>query len=134
MRDKAAPAGLRRILLIEDEDNIREAIRFLLTRDGWDVTVHADGATAAERVAALRPDVVLLDVMLPNRSGFDVLRDLSAQAGAPPVLMLTARGRGADRDLALSLGAAAFMSKPFSNAALIEQVRALGPSDAGTGA
>ena len=117
--------SVRRVLLIEDEDNIREAMRFILARDGWEVEVHADGATAADRIRSVRPDVVVLDVMLPKRSGFDVLRDLAPASDMPPILMLTARGRSADRDLALSLGAAAFMSKPFANSALLDKVRAL---------
>ena len=121
---------VRRVLLVEDEDNIREAMRFILSRDGWEVSVHADGATAASRIRETRPDVVVLDVMLPNRSGFDVLRDLSTGGDSPPVLMLTARGRGSDRELALSLGAADFMSKPFANGALLERVRALTPGGA----
>ena len=121
-----------RILLIEDEDNIREAMRFILTRDGWEVTVHADGASAVRVVRETQPDVVVLDVMLPHRSGFDVLKDLSADPDRPPVLMLTARGRGADRDRALSLGATAFMSKPFSNAELLDCVRGLAAQPPGT--
>ena len=122
---RVTSAAPPRILLVEDEDNIREAMRFILNRDGWDVAVHADGATAAQVVRDTRPDVVVLDVMLPRRSGFDVLRDLGSDEHRPPVLMLTARGRGADRDLALSLGATAFMSKPFSNAELLDCVRTL---------
>ena len=125
--------ALRHVLLVEDEDNIREAMRFILSRDGWEVSVHADGATAADRVREVRPDVVVLDVMLPNRSGFDVLRDLAGERTAPPILMLTARGRSADRDLALSLGASAFMSKPFANAAFLERVQALASDAARTG-
>ena len=118
-------AGPRRVLLVEDEDNIREAMRFILSRDGWEVLVHADGATAARKVRDTAPDVVVLDVMLPNRSGFDVLRELGGETGVPPILMLTARGRGADRELSLSLGASAFMSKPFANSAFLERVNAL---------
>lgn len=113
------------VLLVEDEDNIREAMRFILTRAGWNVSVHVDGATAASKVRASDADVVVLDVMLPNRSGFDVLRELADSPDLPPILMLTARGRGSDRDLALSLGASAFMSKPFANSAFLEQVRGL---------
>ena len=84
-----------KVLLVEDEPNIIEAIRFILTRDGWVVDVHSDGATALDAVTTKRPDLVILDVMLPNRSGFDILADIRADAGmsALPVLMLTARGR-----------------------------------------
>ena len=64
------------VLLIEDEPNIVEALSFLLTRDGWTVHAHGDGATALDRVRRDRPEVIVLDVMLPGRSGFDLLRDL----------------------------------------------------------
>lgn len=117
----------RRVLLIEDEPNIIEAMSFILSRDGWTVHTHEDGASAVARVKAVPPDLVILDLMLPGRSGFDILRDLRADpVTAPiPVLMLTARGQARDRDLALQLGATAFMAKPFSNAEVIENVRAL---------
>lgn len=117
----------RRVLLIEDEPNIIEAISFILTRNGWTVHTHADGQTAAERVRALPPDLVILDVMLPGRSGFEILRELreDAATAALPVLMLTARGQPRDRDLAMSLGASHYMTKPFSNAEMLEQVRIL---------
>ena len=118
------PAAAPRVLLVEDEPNIREAMRFILSRDGWDVAVHADGATAASRIAAAAPDVVVLDVMLPNVSGFDVLRAVRGARGPDlPVLMLTARGQERDRALAMSLGATDYMTKPFSNAALLGRLR-----------
>jgi DNA-binding response OmpR family regulator len=117
----------RRVLLIEDEPNIIEALSFILTRDGWTVHIHSDGATASERVRTGRPEVVVLDAMLPGRSGFDVLRDLRAhpETSGVPVLMLTARGQERDRDLALRLGATIFMTKPFANAELVAEVRRL---------
>ena len=117
----------RRVLLIEDEPNIIEALSFILTRDGWTVHAHSDGATAADRVRSGRPEVVVLDAMLPGRSGFDVLRDLRADplTVGVPVLMLTARGQEKDRTLALSLGATQFMTKPFANAEVVAEVRRL---------
>jgi DNA-binding response OmpR family regulator len=117
----------KRVLLIEDEPNIIEAISFILSRDGWTVHTHADGVTAAARVKSLPPDLVILDVMLPGRSGFDILRDLRADAvtAGLPVLMLTARGQPKDRELAMSLGASHYMTKPFSNAEVLAQVRTL---------
>lgn len=115
------------VLLIEDEPNITEAVRFILSRDGWQVSCHADGATAVEEVARVRPDVVVLDVMLPGRSGFDILRDIRADAGLSglPVLMLTAKGQSKDRERAEALGASAFMTKPFSNAEVLACLRRL---------
>lgn len=117
----------KRVLVIEDEPNITEAISFILSRDGWTVHTHADGVTAMDRVRATPPDLVILDVMLPGRSGLDILRDLRADPATEglPVMMLTARGQARDRDLAISLGASHFMTKPFSNSEVLENVRSL---------
>ena len=117
----------KRVLLIEDEPNIIEAISFILSRDGWTVHTHADGETAMTKVRATPPDLLILDVMLPGRSGFDILRDLRAdpETQATPVMMLTARGQAKDRELATRLGASQFMTKPFSNAEVRDTVRAL---------
>lgn len=117
----------KRVLLIEDEPNIIEALSFILSRDGWTVHTHEDGATAMAKVIALPPDVIILDVMLPGRSGFDILRDLRGHdvTKAIPVMMLTARGQDKDRDLALRLGANHFMTKPFSNSDVRDYVRSL---------
>lgn len=117
-----------RVLLIEDEPNITEAIRFLLARDGWHVACHADGATALRAIRDSKPDVIVLDAMLPGRSGFDILADLRADGALVdiPVLMLTARGQQRDRDLARDAGASRFMTKPFSNEAMVAAVRELG--------
>ena len=113
--------------MIEDEPNIIEAIRFILSRDGWRVDTHSDGKTAFEAVLARSPDLVILDVMLPNRSGYDVLNDIRADAAIKdvPVLMLTARGQKKDRELAEKLGASRFMTKPFSNGEILDTVREL---------
>lgn len=117
----------KRVLLIEDEPNIIEAIRFILSRDGWYVDTHSNGADAVEAVRKKSPDVLILDVMLPNRSGFDILKDLRADVATAdlPILMLTARGQTKDRDLALHYGVSQFMTKPFSNADILTSVRAL---------
>ncbi|KPQ08380.1 MAG: Response regulators consisting of a CheY-like receiver domain and a winged-helix DNA-binding domain [Rhodobacteraceae bacterium HLUCCA12] len=121
------PGGGRTILVIEDEPNISEAIRFILHRDGWTVLTHADGRDALERVESCHPALVILDVMLPGRSGFDILQVMRDHSGlrAVPVLMLTAKGQAADRDMAMRAGASRFMAKPFSNAELLAAVRQL---------
>lgn len=115
------------VLLIEDEPNIIEAIRFILSRDGWHVHTHSDGLSAFQTICETEPDVVILDVMLPGRSGFDILRDIrGAQATAAlPVLMLTAKGQDSDRELATQIGASRFMTKPFSNTEVLASVREL---------
>lgn len=117
----------KRVLLIEDEPSLIEAIRFILTRDGWSVQTHSNGDTAAARVREARPDVVILDVMLPGRSGFDILDELRADPATAtlPVLLLTARGQAADRERAARAGASLYMTKPFSNAEVLASVRAL---------
>jgi DNA-binding response OmpR family regulator len=125
-------------LLIEDEGNILEAITFILSRAGWQVQGHGNGATALDAVGRVGPDVVVLDVMLPGRSGLEILRDLrnDPETADLPVLMLTAKGQAKDRETALQLGATAYLTKPFSNADLLETVARLGAAraEAGRGA
>lgn len=117
----------KRVLIIEDEPNIIEAISFILARDGWHVDSHSNGHDAVSVVQARAPDLVILDVMLPGRSGYEILTDLRAQPETRdlPVLMLTARGQDRDRELAERAGASRFMTKPFSNADVIEALNAL---------
>ena len=116
-----------RVLVIEDEPNIIEAIRFILSREGWQVDIHANGETAVAAVENSKPDVLVLDVMLPGRSGYDILSDLRADPATQdlPVLMLTARGQKSDRDMAARVGANRFMTKPFSNEDVLNAVRDL---------
>jgi len=120
----------RKVLLIEDEPNIIEAISYLLSRDGWTVHTHSDGETAIEKVMQGVPELIILDVMLPGRSGYDILRDLRSRPSTAdvPIMMLTARGQARDRELAESLGATQFMTKPFSNAEVLDSVRTLAAS------
>ncbi|MBB95237.1 MAG: two-component system response regulator [Rhodobacteraceae bacterium] len=117
----------RHVLLIEDEPNIIEAIRFLLSRDGWRVDTHADGRDAVDVIRRVSPDLVILDMMLPGKSGMDILSDLRALSDyhSLPVLMLTARGQSRDRDMAERAGVSRFMTKPFSNAEVLSAVRDL---------
>lgn len=117
----------KHVLLVEDEANIVEAMRFLLTREGWRVDSHSDGATALDAIRAARPDLVVLDYMLPGRSGMQILSDLRADAALSdlPVLMLTARGQSRDRAQAEAAGVNRFMTKPFSNTEVLDAVRAL---------
>jgi len=117
----------RHVLLIEDEPHIAEAIRFILSRDGWQVSTHETGQDAVAQVHATRPDVLILDVMLPGASGFEVLSQLRAmpETASLPVLMLTAKGQGRDREAAERAGADMFITKPFSNAEILASVRSL---------
>lgn len=117
------------VLLIEDEQNIIEAVSFILSRDGWEVKTHANGHDAIDAVRTRAPDVVILDVMLPGKSGFDILQEIRADAslGELPVLMLSARGQAKDLEMAERLGANRYMTKPFSNGEVLDAVRGLAP-------
>ena len=107
----------KHVLLVEDEPHIAEAIRFILTRAGWQVSLEADGAQAYARIGSERPDAVILDLMLPGSSGLEILTSLRGDATLAklPVLMLSARGQVRDRDAAARAGATAFLAKPFAN-------------------
>ncbi|RFP85644.1 response regulator [Rhodobacteraceae bacterium 63075] len=115
------------VLLVEDEPNIIEAIGFILSRDGWTVHTHSNGQTALDAIRERSPDLIVLDVMLPGRSGIDILKDIRAdeQMGKTPVMMLTARGQEKDREAAREAGADRFMTKPFSNSEVLAAVREL---------
>ncbi|WP_297769772.1 response regulator [uncultured Roseovarius sp.] len=117
----------KKVLLIEDEPNIIEAVSFILSRDGWDVKTHSNGHDAMEAVRLREPDLIILDVMLPGKSGFDILAEIRVDAdfAATPVLMLTARGQTKDREMAERAGASQYMTKPFSNADVLAAVRDL---------
>lgn len=126
----------RHVLLIEDEANIVEALRFILLREGWQVSTHSNGATAMDFLKSAKPNVIVLDVMLPNKSGFDILRDVRADVETRdiPVLMLTARGQKKDRETAADLGANDFLTKPFSNTEIVEVIEGLGAASNQTNA
>ena len=115
------------VIVIEDERNIIEAISFILSRDGWDVATHSNGHDAIDAVRLRRPDIVILDVMLPGKSGFDILQEIrsDSELGHTPVLMLTARGQEKDKEQAERAGANAYMTKPFSNMEVLDTVRSL---------
>jgi DNA-binding response OmpR family regulator len=118
------------VLIAEDEPYIVESLTFLIERAGLAATTAKDGALALQAIRNLRPAVVVLDIMLPVVNGMEVLR---AVKGNPelrdiPVLVLTARGQESDRQTALALGADGFVTKPFSNQAVVERIRALAES------
>lgn len=117
------------VLIVEDEPHIVESLSFLLRREGFEVRAVADGAEALRLALAAPPDVIVLDAMLPGLSGFEVLRRLRAEAAgaALPVLMLTAKGQKRDREDAEAAGVSLFMTKPFSNAEVVEAVKRLAP-------
>ena len=113
-----------RILVVDDETPILDLVRGYLERDGFAVSAVEDGIAAVEHVRRDRPDVVVLDVMLPGLDGFEVLRQIRMFSDAY-VLMLTARGEEVDRIVGLSLGADDYLVKPFSPRELVARIKAL---------
>jgi DNA-binding response OmpR family regulator len=114
----------RRILLVEDEDSISGPLAAALEREGFDATVAGTAGEALELAPSVMPHLVLLDLMLPDGSGYDVCRELRRTSDVP-VIMLTARGEEADRVVGLELGADDYVVKPFSAREVIARVRAV---------
>lgn len=121
----------KRVLIAEDEPHIVESLRFILAREGLSISAAGDGETACREASETRPDLVILDVMLPRLNGFEVLRRLRADPGLTglPVIMLTAKGQAQDRRTAEEIGADAFITKPFSNRDVVAQVLRLVGAD-----
>ncbi len=115
------------ILIAEDEPAILDPLSFILELAGWQVVSVTDGEAALVSMRRQRPRLLLLDIMLPQRSGLDVLKTLRSDPDLAdiPVLILTARGQSHDRQLALDLRADGFITKPFDNDELIDEVRRL---------
>ena len=114
----------KRILLVEDEPGLRLTLTDRLAAEGYDVASAADGDLGFHMASSESFDLVVLDVMLPGRSGFDVCRDLRQRGIEVPVLMLTARGQVADRVVGLKLGADDYLTKPFEVSELLARVEA----------
>ena len=112
------------MLLVEDEDSITVPLSEALAREGFDASVAAPAAEALELARRLEPDVVLLDVMLPDGSGFDVCRELRRESQVP-IIMVTARGDETDRIVGLELGADDYVTKPFSAREVAARIRAV---------
>ncbi|TBH21456.1 response regulator transcription factor [Thermus thermamylovorans] len=114
-----------RILVVDDEESILIPLEFLLRRAGHEVDLARTGEEALAWLGEGTFDLVVLDLMLPGVDGFAVLQRIKGQSPSPKVLVLTARGREADRAKALALGAEAFMAKPFGTEALLAEIRRL---------
>lgn len=117
----------KRVLLAEDEPNIVESLTFLLERAGFEVAVETEGRQALDAALSAPPDVLVLDVMLPELDGYEILRRLRADLRTKelPVLMLTAKGQREDRETAFDCGADLFITKPFANAEIVAAVEEL---------
>lgn len=114
-----------KVLIADDEPNIVVSLEFLMKREGHQVSVARDGAAALEAIRRDRPDLVLLDVMMPRLTGFEVCQSVRADESLAGVkiLLLTAKGRDTDVAQGLGLGADAYMTKPFSTKELAAKVR-----------
>jgi DNA-binding response OmpR family regulator len=112
------------VLLVEDEESMVAGVEYALKREGYDVAVARDGAAAVDALRASSPDLVLLDVMLPKRNGFDVLEWIRRSGRTTPTILLTAKGGDADKVRGFDLGADDYVTKPFSLAELLARVRA----------
>ncbi len=123
----ASPARRPKILVVEDEDNIALALDFLMTREGYEHTRIASGGEAMDCIRATHPDLVLLDVMLPEISGYEICQSmrLDPTLSDVKILMMTARGSAIERRKGLALGADGFIAKPFELKELREEVRRL---------
>ena len=115
------------VLVAEDERNLAEALSFLMQRAGLSVSVSRDGPTTVDMARKIRPDVIVLDIMLPGFDGFEVVTTLKEQANEPRprIIMLTAKGHERDRRKAMELGVDDYVTKPFSNRDVVERVQAL---------
>ena len=117
----------RRILVVDDEIYIVHILEFTLTMEGYEVLTAADGEEALRRVEQDRPDLVVLDIMMPKMDGYEVLRRLRAdeEFRSLPVILLSAKGRPIDRETGLEVGADDYIVKPFSPRRLLEKIQDL---------
>ena len=128
--DAASPTGrerLGRVLLVEDEQDVAELIRFNLRKEGYEVTVVGNGADGVRHAREGKPDVILLDIMVPQLNGWEVCRRLKQDADTRriPIIMVTGRVDEGDKVLGFELGADDYVSKPFSPRELVARVRAV---------
>lgn len=116
-----------RILVVDDEPNIVRSLAFVFNKEGYDVSIAEDGAQAMTMIRKSKPDILILDVMMPNKSGYDVCREVKSDPELQNihVFMLTAKGQKGDREDALSQGADEYISKPFSPIQVLARVKEL---------
>jgi two-component system alkaline phosphatase synthesis response regulator PhoP len=116
-----------RVLIVDDEPHIVLSLEFLLQRSGYETISAADGEAGLALVHRQRPDLVLLDVMMPKRNGYEVCQAIKSDPGVQgiPVIMLTAKGQEVEILKGRELGAAAYVTKPFGNAEILEVIRSV---------
>ena len=117
----------KKVLIVDDEPNIVAALEFLLEKNGYDVKVAANGVEAIEQLDAFRPDLVLLDVMVPKLSGYEVCQRMRAEPKWRDIkiVMLSAKGREVEVNKGMSLGADLYVTKPFSSVELVATIQQL---------
>ncbi len=121
----------RTVLVVEDEANIVDSLSFLMKQAGFEVLIARDGDTAIRMMQSRPADLVILDIMLPRRDGYEVCREIRSNPdwASVRIIMLTARGRESDRRKGLQLGADAYVTKPFSTRDIVTRVQELlGPA------
>ncbi|HEX3032611.1 MAG TPA: response regulator transcription factor, partial [Bacillota bacterium] len=118
---------MTQVLVVDDESHIQELVKFNLEKEGYQVETASDGRRAVEKAAQLLPDLILLDVMLPEMSGLEVCRTLHSkdETRKIPIIMLTARSEEIDKILGLEMGADDYITKPFSPRELVARVKAM---------
>lgn len=123
-----------RILIVDDEPNIVLALELLMRREGYEIRSVNDGEKAVEAAADFRPDLILLDVMLPRMDGFEVCQLIRGDASLKDIsiVMLTAKGRDVEREKGLALGADHYVTKPFSTRDVVRKVREILAARPGT--
>jgi DNA-binding response OmpR family regulator len=117
----------KKILIVDDEPNIVVSLEYLMKKEGFEVAVAADGDAALAQLAAFKPDLVLLDIMMPNKSGYEVCEAVRADSdhAGIRIVMLSAKGREFEVAKGMALGADAYVTKPFSTKDLVALVKTL---------
>jgi DNA-binding response OmpR family regulator len=122
-----------KVLVVDDDAFIRRPLEFILREEGFQPITAADGNECLEKIADVRPDLIILDVMMPGRDGFELCKALKRDASYAhiPIILLSARGQEHDRERGLCLGAADFLTKPYSPSELVRRVREILSSNQG---
>jgi DNA-binding response OmpR family regulator len=126
--DKRAPTRWdRKILVVDDEPNVVRSLRFVLEKEGYDVSSAANGEEAMAKIQEIKPKLVFLDVMMPKKNGYEVCKEVKDNSSLSDthIIMLTAKGQEADREKGFDAGADEFMTKPFSLMAVVDRVKKL---------
>jgi DNA-binding response OmpR family regulator len=126
--DKRAPTRWdRKILVVDDEPNVVRSLRFVLEKEGYDVSSAVNGEEAMAKIQEIKPKLVFLDVMMPKKNGYEVCKEVKDNSSLSDthIIMLTAKGQEADREKGFDAGADEFMTKPFSLMTVVDRVKKL---------